>query len=118
MTDNRTPTSESRSPIAEQPRTYRHDRRRRHRVQTAHSKYERRNSESDLLIDLARRWLPYGGPPQEEIFHTFGINRLQYIAQLWTAVRMVDQTGGLTSELSATYPPPRPRGITGRNAPR
>lgn len=99
-----TPTSEPRIFIAEQVRTYRNERRRRRRVQTAPSKNERLTSEHELIIGLAQRWRPYGGPPAEEIFQLFGISKPQFIELLWNTVRMVDRNGSLTVELAATYP--------------
>lgn len=99
-----TPTTELSILIAEQVRTYRNERRRRRRGRTAPSKNEHRTSENELIIDLARRWRPYGGPPAEEIFQLFGISRPQFIELLWNAVRMVDRNGSLTVELAAAYP--------------
>ena len=39
---------------------------------------QRRPIEDDLIIYLAVNWLPYGGPPIEIVWVSFGLTKLQY----------------------------------------
>ncbi len=103
MNVDHTSTPEPVDSAAEQVRVYRNERRRRHRVQAASSKYDRRVNEREIIIGLAQRWLPYGGPPEEEIFQLFGIRRHQYVELLWDTIRRVEPEGELAAQLAPVY---------------
>jgi len=109
MNADGTPIPESGKLLAEQIPTYRNERRRRYRDQTAPSKNESRTSECELIIGLARRWLPYGGPPEEETFQLFGLTRSRYVELLWATILKEDCDGTLTAELASTYEHPAQR---------
>ncbi|MDF3312691.1 hypothetical protein P3H15_47995 [Rhodococcus sp. T2V] len=57
---------------------------RRYRVnrrKTASRSYPRK-SEEENIIDFVKRWQPYGGPPPDEIFVSFGMTPARFIDKL------------------------------------
>lgn len=71
-------------------------------VQWSNSKVRRGIGEHELILDLARRWIPYGGPPEEEIFELFGIGREKYFELLRSAVQKLGDSA-LTAELTTVF---------------
>lgn len=59
-------------------------------------------TEASQILDLARRWAPYGGPPEADIFIQFGVTKAEFIA------RVIQ----LTHRASSPPTPPRPTSDT------
>ncbi|MGW0043317.1 hypothetical protein [Rhodococcus sp. NPDC003348] len=62
---------------------------------------------ADELLTFARRWLPYGGAPADEIFEQFGMTTRRFLEALWISIR---NSGAGTSDqrtLAAVYPKPQ-----------
>ncbi len=38
--------------------------------------------EAARILELARRWAPYGGPPDDDIFIQFGLTRVEFMNRL------------------------------------
>ncbi|MGW5519216.1 hypothetical protein [Nocardia africana] len=75
-----TPTTRSRSLLAQRIRRYRQTRDIPRRTPHAPPPYT--YSEIDEMIRLAEIWLPFGDPPDEEIFTRFGIDKRAFQARL------------------------------------
>ncbi|WP_146097665.1 hypothetical protein [Nocardia nova] len=75
-----TPTPHSRAILAERIRRYRQTRDLPRRTPHAPPPYT--YSEIDEMIRLAEVWLPFAGPPEEEIFTRFGIDKDTFQARL------------------------------------
>ncbi|OXR41287.1 hypothetical protein B7C42_06685 [Nocardia cerradoensis] len=74
------PSAHSRVQLAQHIRRYRqtHDQPRR----TRHASPPYTYSEVDEMVHLAEIWLPFGGPPEDEIFTRFGITGRAFEARL------------------------------------
>ena len=48
---------------------------------------------NETILDFARRWLPYGGPPADDILMEFGMTTVRYEQQLLTLLDSVDSRG-------------------------
>ncbi|MGW6034902.1 hypothetical protein ACWFOS_14675 [Gordonia terrae] len=40
--------------------------------------------EHEAMVELATRWLPFGGPPASEILVTFGLNSVEFYRRILT----------------------------------
>ncbi|MFF3572645.1 hypothetical protein [Nocardia jiangxiensis] len=78
------PTPHSRSRLAQRIRQYQQARDAPRRTPHAPPPYV--YSEIDEMIRLAEMWLPFGGPPEEEIFTRFGLTRHAFQARLEKAL--------------------------------
>lgn len=54
--------------------------------------------EDDLVVNLAVEWLPYGGPPVEEIWVRFGLKGHKYWNRVLALVTVKARRGPLSSE--------------------
>lgn len=43
--------------------------------------------EAARILELARRWAPYGGPPDDDIFIQFGLTRVEFMNRLANLTR-------------------------------
>lgn len=44
-------------------------------------------NEAARILELARRWAPYGGPPDDDIFIQFGLTRVEFMNRLANLTR-------------------------------
>ncbi len=44
------------------------------------------DTEAEHVIEFARRWAPYGGASEEEIFVHFGMSRYRFVERLWQVI--------------------------------
>jgi hypothetical protein len=44
-------------------------------------------NEAARILELARRWAPYGGPPDDDIFVQFGLTRAEFMNRLDNLMR-------------------------------
>lgn len=52
-------------------------------------------------------WLPYGGPPEEIVFESFGMTNYRFVEALWSAAERVGVSDAERWALAAVYPRPR-----------
>ncbi|OXR46989.1 hypothetical protein B7C42_00105 [Nocardia cerradoensis] len=75
-----TPSSQTRLLLAQRIRRYHQNREVPRRTPKAPAPYT--YSEELDMVRLAAIWLPFGGPPEEEIFTRFGISKVAFEARL------------------------------------
>ncbi|MBV7707107.1 hypothetical protein NOVA_30420 [Nocardia nova] len=74
------PSAHARLQLAQRIRRYRQTRDLPRR--TRHASPPHAYSETDEMVRLAEIWLPFGGPPEDEIFTRFGITGRAFEARL------------------------------------
>ncbi len=84
-----------------------------------------RPDEDQLLVALAVEWLPYGGPPADQIWERFGISaehywhRLCYLLTLRRWLRLLDAPtiARIRTHAMAQFNPSRPQHTPPRTQP-
>lgn len=56
------------------------------------------------IVLLAQTWIPYGGPPTEEIFERFGMSPQRFTEVLRASLRDARVDSAVRAELENTYP--------------
>ena len=84
--DRAMPDSYSRIRLAQGIRRYRHTRDRPR--QTRHAPLPYSYDEQNEIIRLAEMWLPFGEPPEDEIFTRFGFGIVTFRRKLYSALAM------------------------------
>ncbi|MFC9549942.1 hypothetical protein ACFTWF_03740 [Rhodococcus sp. NPDC056960] len=64
----------------------------------------RSGAEGSLLIEFARTWAPYGGPPEQDLLVHFGMTADRFIERLWHVVPESDCTPAEIRHLERVYP--------------
>ncbi|ABG99254.1 hypothetical protein RHA1_ro08209 (plasmid) [Rhodococcus jostii RHA1] len=84
--------------------------RQRHRQRTQSGTTRHRpgvvRDETEAFLSFADIWAPFGGPPEAELFVTYGITKSTFSERLWhiLASRKCDRS--VAQRLWAAYPPP------------
>ncbi|MCZ4618573.1 MULTISPECIES: hypothetical protein [Rhodococcus] len=60
--------------------------------------------ETEALLALALKWVPYGGVSEDEVFESYGISLADFIDRLWTIVRGQQSDQKFVAKLTAVYP--------------
>ncbi len=60
--------------------------------------------EAQELFAFAEKWVPYGGPPSDEIMIEFGMSRRRFNEALWATIEEADCDKALIYRLSRVYP--------------
>ena len=104
--DPREQTDAPRNPnITDQVNQYRTIRRRQRRLKANITRLqEQPPTEKDEVLRLARIWVPYGGPPPDEIFERFGITPQHFADRVRQSLQKLDSTSAWAANLSAVYP--------------
>ena len=59
--------------------------------------------ESDQLIRVAQTWLPYGGPPAEEVMVQFGMTTARFLEALRQAIYLPDCDPSIARTIHTAY---------------
>lgn len=80
--------------------------RQRHRERRQIGTTRHPRDETEAFLSFAGIWAPFGGPPEWELFVTYGITRATFFERLWQIItsRKCDQI--VAQRLSAAYPRP------------
>ncbi|WAM19013.1 hypothetical protein [Rhodococcus sp. JS3073] len=62
--------------------------------------------ETEVFLVFADIWAPFGGPPEAELFVTYGITRATFFERLWQIITSMKCDRSVAQRLSAAYPPP------------
>ncbi|SEB80550.1 hypothetical protein SAMN04490239_1736 [Rhodococcus koreensis] len=87
----------------EHPAAYRLPRRQRLRDKLRTEKHSRIPREADQLIRLALTWLPYGGPPADEIMVQFGMTAARFSEALRQATYLSDCDPSIACRIHTAY---------------
>ncbi|MGR6520180.1 hypothetical protein ACU5JM_00885 (plasmid) [Rhodococcus erythropolis] len=63
-----------------------------------------RPDDTEVLLDLALDWVPYGGVPEDEVFERYGTTVAGFIDQLWVIVDHLHCDRETVAKLAAVYP--------------
>lgn len=88
-----------------------HQRRRSARLE-ANLKRKHPDLEAERLIELARKWAPYGGISEEETLVHFGMTAHRFIERLWEIIPESTCTQDEIRSLAKAYLRHRPTNIT------
>lgn len=89
-------------------------RRQRRRAQLRKEKFYRLSPDAADIVQCARMWVPFGGPPADEIFVRFGMSQTRFTERLWQIVGDIGCDPEMVCQLRTVYAPRRvscsPRG--------
>ncbi|MFC0454853.1 hypothetical protein [Rhodococcus jostii] len=82
--DRHKPTATGDSdPLEVDIRRYRRWRDRRREAERHRARQPKLGKEVEDILDFARTWAPFGGPPEDEIFVNFGMCPSRFAERLW-----------------------------------
>ncbi|RZL77029.1 MAG: hypothetical protein EOP32_26555 [Rhodococcus sp. (in: high G+C Gram-positive bacteria)] len=103
------PTAELSRSLADDPATDQHPvvhrraRRQRLRDKVRAERPSRLPRESDELIRFALSWIPYGGPPSDEVIVRFGMTTARFSEALRQAISLPDCDRGIAQRIHTAY---------------
>ena len=66
-------------------------------------RHSRLPRQSDELIRFAQNWIPYGGPPSDEIMVQFGMTMARFSEALRQAIYLPDCDPGVARRIHTAY---------------
>jgi len=91
-------------PMEVDVRRYRRWRDRRREAERHRARQPRPGKEVDDLLDFARAWAPFGGPPEEETLVNFGMCPRRFTERLWQVIGEFGCGRADETELKSAYP--------------
>ncbi|PBC53646.1 hypothetical protein [Rhodococcus sp. ACPA1] len=92
------------NPAAEEhPTAHPLPRRQRLRDKVRAERHSRVPREADQLIRFAQNWIPYGGPPPDEIMVQFGMTTARYLEALRQAIYLPDCDPSIARRIHTAY---------------
>jgi hypothetical protein len=82
-------------------------RRQRRRSRLRAEKYYRLSPEAADIVQCARIWVPFGGPPADEIFVRFGMSQARFTERLWQILGDIGGDPEIVCQLRTVYGPRR-----------